>query len=531
MRNRKASNRYTDAPGGGVGGRGTSGSDGGIRGEISHAGRKGPTGGTRAEPLPEAVRGMGEVGVSHSSEETSVMGAERRGDAWSCDRRGGRPGDGSARAGIVTPKLVVWKLQRTLSVQARRNKNWRAWSLYGDLCRCEVLSLALDRVVANGGSAGVDGMTVAWVKANRESFLGTLRDELRSKAYRAEAVRRVYIPKAGGKKRALGIPTVKDRTVQTALLLLLEPIFEEDFHERSFGYRPGRNAHGAIEQIKYALYDGLNEVVDADLSSYFDTIPHGCLVEHLKQRVRDGSILKLIKMWLKAPVEETDGKGHTHRSKSGCGTPQGGVISPLLANLYLNGLDHQVNGPRGEGARMVRYADDLVILCRQGQGDRMRGRLKRYLENKGLKLNEEKTCLIDTRRERLEFLGFSINRRKSWRSGRGYIHVEPSRKAQERLRENLRGELNRSTRWRNAREVVGRVNRKLRGWGNYFAIGQHKKAFARNQRFIECRLVRWLGRKHECHNGMWKCYGGNRLYEQYGLHDLLGRAIGERSRT
>ncbi|MCD8481816.1 MAG: group II intron reverse transcriptase/maturase [Verrucomicrobia bacterium] len=433
--------------------------------------------------------------------------------------------------GIQTPEIVVWKLQRTLSAQARKNKKWRAWSLYGDLCRADVLSLAFDRVAANGGSGGVDGMTVAWAKANREEFLGELENELRTKAYRASAVRRVYIPKAGGKKRALGIPTVKDRTVQTALVLLLEPIFEVDFHDRSFGYRPGRSAHGAIEQIKYALYDGLEEAVDADLSSYFDTIPHDRLIEHVKRRVSDGSILKLIKMWLEAPVEETDDQGRRRRSRPGSGTPQGGVISPLLANLYLNGLDHQVNGPRGEGARMVRYADDLVILCRRGRGEQMRERLKRYLETKGLTLNEEKTRLVDVRQEWLEFLGFSINCRRSWRTGRDYIHVEPSRKSQTKLRETIRDEVNRFTTWRDAREVVCDLNRRLRGWGNYFRLGQHQATFAKLQRYAEHRLIRWLAAKHDCRSGMWKRFTWRGLHEEYGLYDLLEREIGEQSRA
>ena len=298
---------------------------------------------------------------------------------------------------ITTPDKVQ-QLQRTLYRKAKENKRWRAWSLYGDLCRRDVLEAAVKAVVSNAGAAGEDGVSTEAIKAAGNAFLDELQTQLHTKSYRPSPVLRVWIPKADGKKRPLGIPTVKDRVVQTAMKLLLEPIFEADFDEGSYGYRPNRDAHQAIEAIKTGLFAGETEIIDADLSGYFDTVDHAAVLKLVARRVSDGAILRLVKLFLKAPiVEEEKGKRSIHPNDRG--TPQGGVISPLLANLYLNSLDHGVNDHPELEAKLVRYADDFVLLCRPGRAPGLQVRLKAYLEKKGLKLNEAKTRILDARRE------------------------------------------------------------------------------------------------------------------------------------
>lgn len=271
---------------------------------------------------------------------------------------------------IKTPDKVQ-QLQRTLYRKAKENKRWRAWSLYADLCRRDVLEAAVKAVLSNAGAAGVDGVSTEEVKTSAAAFLDGLQTQLREKSYRPSPVLRVWIPKADGKKRPLGIPTVKDRIVQAALRLLLEPIFEADFHEDSYGYRPKRSAQQAITAITKALMQGKTEVIDADLSGYFDTIDHAGLLRLVARRVSDGSILRLVKLFLKAPsVEEKSGARSIHPNARG--TPQGGVISPLLANLYLNSLDHGVNDQPELEAKLVRYADDFVVLSPPDNHNRVR---------------------------------------------------------------------------------------------------------------------------------------------------------------
>ncbi len=427
---------------------------------------------------------------------------------------------------ITTPTLPakatgVRKLQRTLYRQAKSKPKWKAWSLYGDVCRKEVLEAALCQVIANGGAPGVDGIRVEDIAADeqrREQWLAELKSELRERNYRPSSVRRVYIPKADGKKRPLGIPTVKDRVVQTAVVLLLMPIFEADFHENSFAYRPKRRAQQAIDAIKAALLSGRREVVDADLSGYFDTIPHAALMRLVKGRVSDGSILKLIKGWLRASIVEEDPETGIKRTmKNRRGTPQGGVISPLLANLYLDGLDKAVNTGKQMKAVMVRYADDFVVLCRKGQGSEMLHRLKIWLERRELKLNEKKTRIVDFDREHLEFLGFRLTWRQG-RSGRMYPHCEPSPKSCEKLREAIRGQTGRSTLWKDSGYVFTRVNRRVRGWIGYFHYANSAKVFGKMQWQTRERMRRWLWKKHaksKAHYG--QTYNNERLHDHYGL--------------
>ena len=306
--------------------------------------------------------------------------------------------------------------------------------------------------------------------------------------------------------------------VQTAVVLLLLPIFEADFHENSFAYRPKRRAQQAIDAIKVALLSGRREVEDADLSGYFDTIPHAGLMRLVKGRVSDGSILKLIKGWLRAPIVEEDPETGVKRTvKNRCGTPQGGVISPLLANLYLDGLDKAVNGGSRMRAVMVRYADDFVVLCRKGQGAEMHGRLKGWLERRGLKLNEKKTRIVDFEKESFEFLGFRLAWRKGV-SGKSYPHCEPSPKSCGNLREAIREETTRSTQWKEPEEVIARVNVRVRGWIGYFHHANSSRVFNKMQWQLEERIRRWLWKKHaktEEHYG--EAYSNERLHDHYGL--------------
>ncbi len=419
---------------------------------------------------------------------------------------------------IATPTKVQ-QLQRTLYRQAKENGRWRAWSLYGDLCRRDVLETALVAVVRNAGAAGVDGVTTEQVKTAPSAILDELQMQLRARGYRPSPVLRVWIPKADGKQRPLGIPTVKDRIVQMALLLLLQPIFEADFHEDSYGYRPGKSAHQALEVIRTAIWKGKHEVIDADLSGYFDTIPHAGLLRLVARRVSDGSILALVKAFLKAPIVE-EKRGRQTIQPNERGTPQGGVISPLLSNLYLNSLDHGVNEQPELEAKLVRYADDFVLLCRPGDGAALYQRLKGYLQRKGLTLNEAKTRVLDVRQESFRFLGFDVSWRQSRTTGKSYPHVEPGKRAQQKLRDAVRGELNHWTTGRSCMEAVRTVNRVVRGWSHYFHYGHCTRTFVRMQDWLRQRYRKWLWKKYGRTLGYHTFFTNDRLQGQYQLFTL-----------
>jgi RNA-directed DNA polymerase len=446
---------------------------------------------------------------------------EERRDATCSAEVKRREGRGDGPQGLPAPDKVR-QLQITLYRKAKSKPKYRFWSLYGEVQRADVLDAAWRRVKANAGAAGVDGVSIEELAADAKleaAWLGALREELHRKTYRPAPVRRVKIPKASGGFRGLGIPTVKDRVVQMAVYLVLMPIFEADFHPRSFGFRPGRGAHQAVEAIREALRMGKTEVVDADIAQYFDTIPHRQLMRQVARRVSDGMILKLIKAWLRAPVVEEEEGGARSVKANPCGTPQGGVISPLLANIYLHPLDEGVNDQCRQTPRMVRYADDLVILCHPGTGHGIKERLVRWLQSRGLALNETKTRVLQSRESGFEFLGFSFRWQQS-KKGTPYVHTEPSPAAEQALRKRMCELTRRCTTWRAPQEVVREINQVSRGWGNYFALGNYHRNYRQMNYFIAHRFRQWLWRKHGNASGKFERWTSSMLCKTYGLYQL-----------
>jgi RNA-directed DNA polymerase len=489
-------------------------------------GKPDPTNG--ATPQGKAAQAMAEVGGVRSSDDSVPdlwfgQPAEERRDATCSAGEKSREGCGDGPQGLTAPDKVR-QLQITLYRKAQSKPEYRFYSLYGEVQRADVLATAWRRVKANAGAAGVDGVTIESIAAEGQTeatWLSRLREELHSKTYRPAPVRRVLIPKASGGFRKLGIPTVKDRVVQMAAYLVLMPIFEADFHPYSFGFRPGRGAHQAVEAIREALRMGKTEVVDADLAQYFDTIPHRQMMRQVARRVSDGAILKLIKAWLRAPISEEDEGGGRKMKTNSCGTPQGGVISPLLANIYLHPLDEQVNGDRLR-PRMVRYADDLVILCHPGAGESMKERLARWLQSRGLALNEKKTQVVQSRASGFCFLGFSFCWKQS-KKKTPYVHTEPSPAAEQALRDRVRSLTRRHTTWKTMEEVVGEINQVTRGWGNYFALAHYSRSFGAMNWFLAHRLRQWLWRKHGSRFGKYEHWPTDVLLREYGLHPLRAK--------
>jgi RNA-directed DNA polymerase len=374
--------------------------------------------------------------------------------------------------------------------------------LYDKMYREDILAHAYALVKSNQGAPGVDGQSFWGIESlGLEEWLSGIRRDLRAKTYQPQAVRRVMIPKPGGGERPLGIPTIRDRVVQTAAKLLLEPIFEADFDPNAYGYRPKRSAQDAIQKVNKLLCEGYTDVVDADLSKYFDTIPHSELMQCVARRIVDRDMLRLIKMWLKVPVAERDKDGQPRVSGgkgSSCGTPQGGVISPLLANLYMNRfLKYWRITGRGEifQAQVVNYADDFVILSRGCAAEALNW-TRRVMTRIGLTLNEAKTSIKRGRTERFDFLGYTFGPHRFRKTGRVYLGASPSKKSVSRLRQKVGDLLVRSNvaPWSDVRDHLNRI---LRGWSNYFGLGTRLMAYRAVDHYVYERVRNFLGTRHK----------------------------------
>jgi RNA-directed DNA polymerase len=425
---------------------------------------------------------------------------------------------------LATP-LKLRRLQEALYTKAKQEPAYRFYLLYDKVYRADILAHAYALSRQRGGAPGVDGVTFEDIEAaGVEAWLAAVQEALRTETYRPQPVRRVLIPKPGGGERPLGIPVIRDRVVQTAALLILQPIFEADLEPTAYGYRPGRTALEAVQEVHRALCAGHTEVIDADVSQYFDTIPHADLVKSLARRISDRRILRLLKMWLKAPVAERAEGGGWRLSggkRAVRGTPQGGVISPLLALIYMNrylkvfrlrGLD------RRYGARLVNYADDFVVLCRSGAAEVL-AQSRRWFTQMGLTLNEQKTRVCDGRRESFTFLGYTFGPMRYRKDGHWYLGAAPAKRAVTRVKGRIRQILCPSNQapWD---EVKRELNRVVRGWANYFAYGTRLMAYRAVDHYVWERVRHFLRRRHKVPSPGTRRFSADVVFGELGVFQL-----------